>query len=175
MNTILIDLDNLIKSKIHIMYYLPLQMIIEENSKFNQFLPDDLDLKELENKGWIKINEAGEPEPRQKLLDLFPQEKGIDFDEFWNVFPVKTRSGRILRTINKMFQGKLCRDYMICKTKYLAKIKTVEAHTIAINAIEAKVDSGDIEYLNGIEVYINQNKWEIDSQLIGKNYHGKDI
>ena len=175
MNTVLIDVDNLAKSGLHIMYYLPLQMIAEGNMDAVRFLPADIDFKQLENQGWIKINEDGEPEPRQKLLDLFPPEKGIDFDEFWDAFPVKTRSGRVLRAANKMFQGKLSRDYTVCRKKYLAKIKTAESHAVAVAAIKAKVDSGDINYLNGIEVYINQNKWEADSQLIGKIYHGKDI
>lgn len=174
MKNLIIDLEHFEESKLSLDLYIPLQIIIEISST-NNSLPSWINLKFFEKLGWIKIDEEGIPQPRQILIDLFKNESNINFDDFWNIFPARTKGGRILRAAEKEFHGSFTRDYTICKKKYLSKIKSAETHERAINAITARVHSGDIEYLNNMETYINQSKWESDAQLINKTWQGTDI
>jgi hypothetical protein len=125
------------------------------------------DIGLLELKGYIKIIGENLPEdldfrPEYTTL-VTPINTKINFDEFWDAFPTTTRTGRILRAVNKTNnQCKPTRDYEICKKKYLSKVKSEELHKNIVAIIKARVASGDYEYINGMEIYINQCKWERD-------------
>jgi hypothetical protein len=161
-----IDLDNLKKSELWMWEYLFLQMIYEgiDTTQFNfgdSFIP-----VHMQEKGYIKILEDS-IEPRQKLIDLFESKNNINFDEFWNVFPASTRSGRPLRAANKEFGGKLTRDYEVCRKKYLSKVKTEKLHHQVVDIVVSRVASNDIEYMNNMETYINKSVWEVDAKYLG--------
>ena len=130
-------------------------------------------LKELEELQYVKIlsDDYSDIELRKKSYDLFNQSQ-INFDEFWDNFPIKTLSGRSLRASNKTFHGKLTNDYIKCKKKYLSKVKSLGLHNAIVNIVKAKVKYGsasDKHYENGIEVYINQSKWERDEKFLRQN------
>lgn len=129
--------------------------------------------KKLESEGYIKI--VGNDLPNdlefrpEFTIFINPINPKINFDEFWDAFPATTRTGRVLRAVNKMNnQGKPTRDYEVCKKKYLAKVKSEEVHKRIVSIIKARVASGDYEYINGIEIYINQSKWERDEVYLRK-------
>ena len=174
-----IDLDNLKKSGLSVELYVLLQLIYEDREycPLNWGVtPEEVYLwiDSLEADGYIKILEDS-IEPRQKLIDLFESKNNINFDEFWNVFPASTRSGRPLRAANKEFGGKLTRDYEVCRKKYLSKVKTEKLHHQIVDIVAARVASNDIEYMNNMETYINQSKWEVDAKYLKVTIKGDDI
>ena len=170
-----IDLDNLKKSHEFIENYVFMQMIYEGIDVEDYNWSDYSELKyELQDSGYIKILEDS-IEPRQKLIDLFETKNNINFDEFWNVFPASTISGRPLRAANKEFGGKLTRDYEVCKKKYLSKVKTEKLHHQVVDIVAARVASNDIEYMNNMETYINQEKWQVDAKYLRVTIKGDDI
>ena len=56
------------------------------------------------------------------------------------------------------------------KKKYLEKVKKIEQHKLAIEAIKAyvtkKKDANELKYLSGIEVVINNSLWELWEEFI---------
>jgi len=104
---------------------------------------------------------------RSKSLEILEKpNNSINFDEFWDSFPTQTNKGRVLRTTSKEWGGKPTRDYLVCKKKYLSKVKTPEAHKKIVEIIKARVISNDTEYMNNLETYINQAIWERDIKYI---------
>jgi hypothetical protein len=123
-------------------------------------------LEMLEKQGYIKVVE-GNIILREKAVSMFGIVNAtINFDEFWEAFPITTPSGRILRATSKDWAGKLTRDYTVCKSKYLKKIKSLEFHNRIVSVIKARVKSGDYEYINNMETYINQEKWQQDIKYL---------
>jgi hypothetical protein len=164
---IIIDLENLQKSGLHTEEYIVLQAINEgiDIDKL-PFINKDIILEVLDHNLWIKRTEDGF-ELRGKARELFePKMTLINFDEFWEVFPVTTPSGRVLRAANKESRGKLTRDYDVCRKKYLAKVKNKDLHAEIIEIVKARVFSKDYEYINNIETYINKQKWQQDIKYL---------
>lgn len=171
---LIIDLDNWKKSNLYLVDYTILQMLYE-GIKFEEYniFENEADIvgvyKSLEKELYIKILDE-EIEPRQKLIDLFEKAGDkIDFDEVWNVFPIQTPNGRSLRSANKEFSGKLTSNYITCKKKYLSKVKKQEIHEQIITIIKARVNSGDYEFINNMETYINKEAWQIDIKYLTLN------
>ena len=167
---LVIDLDNLKKSNIFVEEYLYLQLIheglnpLDFNWSFGSGIIADLDL--LEQNLWIKKVEEGYI-LRDKGRQLFEKKNSdINFYEFWDVFPSSTPSGRPLRASSKEWGGKPTRDYITCKKKYLSKITTVESHNKIVQIVKAKVSSKDYEFMNNMETYINQEKWQQDVKYL---------
>lgn len=123
-------------------------------------------MERLESNMWVKYCEDT-IELRAKGRELFENKNStINFDEFWDVFPVTTPSGRVLRAAGKEWRGEPTRDYVVCRKKYLTKVKTEEAHKKIIQIIQARVTSKDYEYMNNMETYINQSKWQQDVKYL---------
>lgn len=121
-------------------------------------------LKRLEKEGWLKIIENSVV-LREKTLSLLSEQSDINFDEFWEVFPKKTPNGRPLRAFNKMIGGVPTRDYVVCKKKYLSKVKDNKLHNEIVKIIKTKnkvLSEDKKNFENNIETYINQRKWEQD-------------
>jgi hypothetical protein len=130
-------------------------------------------LKYYEEQGFIKItgeNPLEDLEFRESFTTLVtPINSKINFDEFWDAFPQSTKSGRVLRALNKTnLQGKHTRDYDVCKKKYLSKVKSEELHEQIVATLKKRVELNEYEYINGIEVYINQSKWERDIAILNR-------
>lgn len=167
---LVIDLDNLKKSNIFVEEYLYLQLIheglnpLDFNWSVGKAVITDLEL--LEQNLWIKKVDEGYI-LRDKGRQLFEKKNSdINFDEFWDVFPSSTPSGRPLRASSKEWAGKPTRDYVTCKKKYLSKITTVESHNKIVKIIKARVSSKDYEFMNNMETYINQEKWQQDVKYL---------
>ena len=136
--------------------------------------------KKLESEGWIKITGTNLPfdlEFRKNFITLVtPINSKINFDEFWDASPASTRSGRVLRAVNKInSQGKPTHDYEVCKKKYLSKVKSVKLHENIVAIIKARVAYNDYEFMNNLETYINQRKWERDVVYLNRKTAQSDF
>jgi len=171
----IIDKKILIKSELFFNQFIVLSTLFHNETDILEHItfPDKsiedvlIELQELQ---YIKI--LGEDYPdielRKKTYDLFGTTQ-INFDEFWDEFPEETPSGRTLRPENKLWHGKLTRDYLEAKKKYLVRIKKIVEHQEVIKILKAKNENAsrnDKEYENGIIVYINQRKWEKDAKYL---------
>jgi hypothetical protein len=167
-----IDFSNWDESKISISNFIILAILHDANEVLIDKLkaqPHDfykIQIEVLEQQGYIKLVKDV-PILREKAVAIFgTTDKQINFDEFWEAFPTTTPSGRLLRAVSKEWGGKLTRDYSICRTKYLKKIKVPAFHDKIVSALKARVKSGDYEYMNNIETYINQEKWQQDVKYL---------
>lgn len=167
---LVINLEDLKKQPIFVTEYIVLKMINEGinplDFDWGYGSPIDMELHLLEQNLWIKKVEEGYI-LRDKGRQLFEKKNSdINFDEFWDVFPSSTPSGRPLRASSKEWGGKPTRDYITCKKKYLSKITTVESHNKIVQIVKARVSSKDYEFMNNMETYINQEKWQQDVKYL---------
>lgn len=168
MKELVVDLDNLLKSGLKLDTYIKLQMIYEERiDEIRQIshLLSSLSLKDLEKELYIKVydNETVDIEPREKLLDLFKPKNNINFDEFFDAFPVRTVDGRVLRVKDKELSGTLSAGYKRAKKLYTSRVKKQNEHSLAVSVVRARSRSGDTKYMNNIETYIRNKVWEKDA------------
>jgi hypothetical protein len=167
MAEIRIDLDKLKKSALFIEEYLCLQFVFEGINPEQFNWTDKNTIRILSDNLWIKHTEGGEYQLRQKGRDLFQEKLSqINFDEFWNVFPSSTSDGRVLRSRNHVWQDALTRDYVICKKKYLSKIKSKEVHDKIVAIVKTRAESGDTKFMANIETYINGENWTKDEKYL---------
>jgi len=151
---------------------------IEASLILEVYVKDDVFtfLKSMETRELLKIVGENLPEDiifREKFINLvvsrnLKNKVNVDFDEFWDVFPITTIDGRPLRPVNKEFKGILTRDYEVCKAKYLKIVKTSELHEFIIKVIKHLASIKDTKYMNNMETYINQRVWEKDSIKLNK-------
>lgn len=163
-----INFDILKKSGLFVEEFIFLQMVKE--GKYNiEDVPnwaDPLMEETLERNLWVRSTEEGY-ELRGKARELFEQfEPKINFDEFWDAFPSSTPKGRPLRAGSKEWGGNPTRDYTVCKKKYLAKVKNIPTHNKIVAVVKARVATGDYEFMNNMETYINQQKWQQDVKYL---------
>lgn len=93
----------------------------------------------------------------EKLLGI--RSDNINFWEFYNCYPIRI-GNRVLRSVGTNSQVSQKHE-----KKYLARVKTLEAHQLAIKAIEAFVakqkSTGKLQYLPSMETVMNNNLWEM--------------
>ena len=165
-----INLKSFLDSKLTIVEFFILALI-NEGEQLDKYiepdkLVDSLTLNSLVSNLWIKKTEDGW-RLRSKAKKYFEQHNpDVNFDEFWDIFPITTPSGRILRASSKVWRNAPTRDYEVCKKKYLSKVKDVESHNKIISIIKARIESKDYEYMNNMETYINQSKWQQDVKYL---------
>jgi len=92
----------------------------------------------------------------EKLFGI--QSDDINFWEFYNAYPIKVGS-RILRSAGPTSQVALKHE-----KKYLARVKTKEEHSRAIDALQAfvnkKKQTNSLQFLPQMETVLNNNLWE---------------
>ena len=160
-----INLKSFLDSKLTIVEFFILSLIYSDKN-IEDYIDTTNVLDQLANNLWIKKTENGW-KLRSKAKKYFEQHNpDVNFDEFWDVFPTTTPSGRILRASSKVWRNAPTRDYEVCKKKYLSKVKDVESHNKIISIIKARVESKDYEYMNNMETYINQSKWQQDVKYL---------
>lgn len=169
MNVINIDLDEMKESGLFPHEFMLLSIINEGINPDLYTWPEGL-IQSMTENIWVTRSEEGEYLLRSKAKPYFEaKENVINFDEFWDAFPVVTQLGRTLRSSSKTWGGKPTKDYVTCKKKYLSKVKTVEEHNNIVAIIKARVNSKDYEFINGIEVYINKESWQRDIKYLSQN------
>jgi len=133
------------------------------NSLVNTKYILDKDTKKIFNDTVISTSHV------EKLLGI--RSDNINFLEFFNEYPMKV-GNRVLRPKNSdTIEGKKL------KKKYLAKVKSLEDHKLAVEATKAFVRrqriSSNLEFLPGLEVVINNAKWQSWETFITRFAEGK--
>jgi len=117
-----------------------------------EYLIVDKDLLKFSSKGEKVFKEAG----------VRISEK--DFEEFYNIYPAKTSSGRRLRSSARLNNGSFTRDFSVCYKKYTLAVKDLSVHESIVSATKNMLYDyqrrGSTDFLQNIETYIHQRTWE---------------
>ena len=126
---------------------------------------DEARIKDLQMMGWIKIVEDGTVKLRERAVLLFELDSEERcWIELFLAFPMKvdsrTGGSRPLRASNLD-----AKSNELPKKKYLSIIKNKpELHKHIIKVLEAEVEmrrnSSTLQFMNALEVWINQKNWE---------------
>lgn len=109
---------------------------------------------------------------REKANKLFLGGVTIDFDKFFYNYPYKTPENRILRPENKEFRGKLVKEYLDAKKKYLNRVKTEEEDSVINNILLAKLQRcprNELIYMKKLINYIEEEGWVKDVYYLNNN------
>lgn len=168
MKIIEINLVKLSKNKLNINEYLTIHKIAKNiTGEEFPFSSEQKHLDSLEENEWIHQDDNSvNLTKKAELLIGFNESKvtSDNFDELFDLYPHRTPSGRILRSRNKTVSGVLTKNYLVSKKKYLTKVSNLKLHNLILEATK-KMSSqarmrGGMEYIQQLEVYINQNSWE---------------
>lgn len=159
--TVTIDIQELKDLQLRPDQYLWLRSVFDTGN------PPDLplmeDLSDLQAKGFIKIVED-KVELREKALTMFTlpdKELEAMFAELLSSYPLKvtTRSGtRVLHAADPMALAnrKLFRTYK----KILGRNRAKHKEIISLLNIQLDHQRDNLQYLQGLEVWLNQRTWE---------------
>lgn len=155
---ITIDYDTLINAGISLSEYVYLKSLYDnENDRKIFKVIDRIEEDSLQARGFIKITET-EIVLRSKAIDLF--EGGNLFLKFLTTFPIKTPSGRYLSPLRN---SGIAVDKLEQKWNRVFKGKPHLQNT-AIKVLEAELkwrkETGQMEYINQIDVWLNQANYE---------------
>jgi len=82
------------------------------------------------------------------------------FKEFWNIFPQKTRSGRVLRPVSTTAK-RAATAFALFKRE----IKTEDEADQAINGLKREIiarrSNNGLEYINNLETYLRNKNFEL--------------
>ena len=168
--------EELIRNNLSIEEYFILMLLVENEmdvlKELYPIFPHSMSTLQIDN--YIraeKHNDWNSVIITTKTTDIFSTKYKniINFDEFWDNFPIKTPSGRCLRPQNKMWGGETTKDYIDAKKKYLAVVKSIENHQTIVSILVEKAKKAtkeDREYENNIITYINQRKWQKDARFL---------
>ena len=179
MDTWIIDKSLWKKSELEWKYFFLLYLLYnQEYDNIRQIYEKEEDTNfvehYLEYNNYIRLGRGDWEEVilTSKGKEVFKSSEEINFDEFFEAFPVKTPSGRSLRPSNKEWSGELTKDYTEAKKKYLSAVKSKEIHNKIVSIIKAKASKcliKDKEFENNIITYINQRIWQKDCKYLDKS------
>lgn len=174
-----IDFQGLSDLGLNINQYLTLYKLSEKVKGNNiPFIPTNNVLDSLEKLGYIvrdgsNIHQTGLTKNLFKEDNKFIQNNEIDFDELFEIYPKKTPNGRILRISNKERGGKISENYKKLYKKYVDKIKNTDLHKDVVEITRRmliyRTRVGDLDFMNQLEVYLNQRGWEKYEFLLEDN------
>jgi len=121
-------------------------------------------INSLKEKGFLEVNDNNEIRITAKGELLLKPKSEMNFDDLFFLYPATTPNGRHLRTRNKEIGGRITKEYRFLKEKYALRVFDEDLHNKVIAATKFMLDqrrkSGDLDYLQQLEVYINRNGWE---------------
>ena len=159
-----IDLVKLLRHELNVNEYLTL---IKAYNNLNDkedipFFSDENSLESLVTKEWLSKRDGGLDLTKKAIMLV--GDEAVEFDELFMLYPAKTPDGRILRSTNKEFRGRLTREYKVLKAKYLKKVRNVEMHTLVLDGTKKMLQDykkrDSLNFLPLMETYMNQNQWE---------------
>ena len=158
-----IDIELLVENGISADDYLSLYCIYRKAFITLESLTLSPNWESLQNKSFVKL--GGSPEQhvvRQEFIDLFSSDFDQMFNELLLVYPMKvtTKSGgvRILHASDPN-----CRANKRAKDRYRKVVvnkKHVHKKIMKLLAIQLQVDRDKLEFLQNLEVWINNHTWE---------------
>tara|TARA_R110002012_G_scaffold6501_1_gene30351 strand:- start:2945 stop:3499 length:555 start_codon:yes stop_codon:yes gene_type:complete len=158
-----IDLELLVENEISADEYLALYCLYRQAFKTFESLTLSPDWEKLQTKSFVKLG----PTPkehivRQEFIDLFSSDFDQMFNELLLKYPMKvnTRSGgtRILHASDPD-----CRANKRAKDRYrkvVVKKKHVHKRIMKLLDVQLEVDRDRLEFLQNLEVWINNHTWE---------------
>lgn len=156
-------------------YYDELQAYLTDSGKF-----EAKDIETLESRGFlINLNKSDEYyidklQITESFMELCEIGKfNTFFQEFWEMFPIKTPKGRRLKQaskhkIEKKYNSLVKKDASL--HKHILKCLNYE--------LEERQRTGNLEYLHNIETWLNKEGWkayEDDDSESPINLYGGDV
>ena len=157
-----IDIDVLIKNKLSADDYLALYALYRKGFK----TLEELDLQprwaDLERAGFVKLSISLEQHTvRQKFIDLFSSDFDLMFNELLLTYPMKVNTPTGIRVLHA--SDPICKANKKSRDKYRKIVGTkkfVHDRIIKLLNVQLQVDRNRLEYLQNLEVWINNHTWE---------------
>ena len=163
-----INLTKLLKADLNINEYLTLlKLHLLAKGQNISFKSSAEYLTSLVTKGYLKTDKDT-VSFTPKGVKLFTEVANVvgekEFDELFELYPVKTPSGRVLRCKSKEIMGKYTRDYETLRNKYIKAVRKLDDHALVLEATQNMIYDykrrGSTEFYQKMETYINQRGWE---------------
>ena len=119
-----------------------------------------IDRKSLEVDGYIKIHEEGVV-VRPRFIDLVEDDFDRQFSELLSTYPMKVGTAGKLRSLHAADPN--AKANVKIKVKYrtiLAKDPALHRKIIKLLNVQLKHQRGSLQYLNALDVWLNQSMWE---------------
>lgn len=124
----------------------------------------------LERLGFVKITGEEGIMPRERAYELFEIKDEVkSWIEFFMEFPMKVQSSGGTRPLRPSTLEAKAND--ATKKKYLSIIKgKPDLHNTIVKILKAEIDmrrrTNSLQFMNAIDAWINQRKWEYYSYLL---------
>lgn len=170
-----IDINLLLENDISADDYLALYALYRKGYKILGRLKLAPNWDSLQDKGFVKLGESIEEHiVRQKFIDLFSSDFDQMFVELLGRYPMKVQSKsgvRILHAADPNAKAnKRAKDRY---RKVVGNKRFIHDKIMKLLDVQLKVERGRLEYLQNLEVWINNHTWEkytnIDSANAGES------
>ena len=157
-----IDVNLLIENNISADDFLALYAIYRKGFKTLDKLELSPNWDNLQSKGYVKLGDSVEKHIiRQEFIDLFSSDFDQMFAELINTYPMKVRTNRGYRILHAADPD--CKSNEKAKAKYSRIVGTkkfVHDKVIKLLKVQLKVERDRLEYMQGLEVWLNNHTWE---------------
>jgi hypothetical protein len=157
-----IDIDVLIANNLSADDYLALYTLYRKGFKTLEKLNLQPRWADLERAGYIKLGISSENHTiRQKFIDLFSSDFDLMFNELLLTYPMKVNTTNGIRVLHA--SDPTCKANKKARDKYRKVVgskKFVHDRIIKLLNTQLKVDRNRLEYLQNLEVWINNHTWE---------------
>jgi hypothetical protein len=166
-----IDIDVLIANNLNADDYLALYMLYRKGFKTLEKLDLHPRWIDLEKSGFIKLGISLEEHTiRQKFIDLFSSDFDLMFNELLLTYPMKVNTSKGIRVLHAY--DPICKANNKSRDKYRKIVGTkkfVHDRIIKLLNVQLQVDRNRLEYLQNLEVWINNYTWEKYANLEGND------
>ena len=157
-----IDINLLLENDISADDYLALYALYRKGYKILGRLKLSPNWDSLQDKGFVKLGESIEEHiVRQKFIDLFSSDFDQMFVELLGRYPMKVQSKsgvRILHAADPNAKAnKRAKDRY---RKVVGNKRFIHDKIMKLLDVQLKVERGRLEYLQNLEVWINNHTWE---------------
>lgn len=157
-----IDINLLLENDISADDYLALYALYRKGYKILGKLNLSPNWEDLQSKGFVKLGETVEEHiVRQQFIDLFSSDFDQMFVELLGKYPMKvqTRSGvRVLHAADPSAKAnKRAKDRY---RKVVGNKRFIHDKIMKLLDVQLKVERDRLEYLQNLEVWINNHTWE---------------
>ena len=158
-----IDINLLTENQISADDYLALYAIYRKGFKTLAALKLNPNWEDLQEKGFVKIGDEGYENyiVRQKFIDLFASDFDQMFAQLVSVYPMKVRTPSGVRVLHAADPD--CKSNSKAKERYRKIVlnrRHVHDRIIKLLHAQLKVDKQRLQYLQNLEVWINNHTWE---------------
>ena len=157
-----IDINLLLENHISADDYLALYALYRKGYKILARLNLSPNWEDLQSKGFVKLGESIEEHiVRQKFIDLFSSDFDQMFVELLGKYPMKVQSKSGVRILHasdpNAKANKRAKDRY---RKVVGNKRFIHDKIMKLLDVQLKVERGRLEYLQNLEVWINNHTWE---------------